>query len=48
LSAPEESFLKRLGTTVGLFAYEKSRTPELMYIAVDTGRLLRDIELFIF
>jgi hypothetical protein len=38
------SFLKTLGTTVGLFAYEKSRTPEFMFIAADTGGLLRDLE----
>jgi hypothetical protein len=43
------SFIKTLGTTVGLFAYEKSRTPELMFIAADTGGLFkrsRTIEIF--
>ena len=44
LSVPEESFSKTLGTTVILFAHEKSRNPELMFIAFDNGELLRDLE----
>jgi len=42
LSVPEDSLLKTLGMTVGLFACEKSRTPELIFIAVDTGGLQRE------